>query len=294
MRKLRQMMVFMQVVESGSITKAADKLDLSKSVVSQHIKQLEADLAVTLLKRTTRKQSLTAEGERFYLHCCTIHKVSEQAWEEMTEQQTIPRGKLKVTAPHALMDSIVAPALVLAFEQYHDVQLELIGHDDQLDLMQEGIDLAIRFGESTVSNLKQRRIGVIQDVLCCLASRKKEITKMSSLPYVANNWQPKHIEHQFMSINDKKEMVFLADVKHRANTIYTCISLINNGAGVGILPDFVFGKYRDTLTEWLPGYQLAPTPVYVLHPFSGAVPASVKIAIEALSSNFKQSTIALS
>lgn len=289
MKKLRQMMVFMKVVEAGSITKAAEKLELSKSVVSQHIKQLENELAVTLLKRTTRKQNLTAEGERFYTHCCTIHKVSEQAWEEVTEQQNVPRGKLRVTAPHALMDSIVAPALVRAFKNYTGVDLDLVGHDDQLDLMQEDIDLAIRFGESPVSNLKQRRIGNIQDVLCCNVHEKGAIQVLDVLPYVANNWQPKYIQHDLVHKSGRKLFKFQADVKHRANTIYTCISLITQGAGVGILPDFVFYKYRDTLTEWLPDFQLAPTPVYVLHPYSGAVPASVKLAIDAVSESLTQS-----
>lgn len=289
MNKLRQMMVFMKVVESGSITKAADKLDLSKSVVSQHIKQLETELGVTLLKRTTRKQNLTDEGERFFTHCCTIHQVSEQAWEEITEQQTVPRGKLRVTAPHALMDSIVAPALVDAFSKFADVRLELIGHDEQLDLMQEDIDLAIRLGESGSSNLKQRRIGVIRDVLCCSVHHKEALLNQATLPYVANNWQPKHIEHELHSRNGKTIKPFKASVRHRANTIYSCISLITKGGGVGILPDFVFSKYHDTLTEWLPDYQLTPTSVYVLHPYQGAIPASVKLAIDAVSESLTQS-----
>jgi len=289
MNKLRQMMVFMKVVESGSITKAADKLELSKSVVSQHIKQLETELGVTLLKRTTRKQNLTAEGERFFTHCCTIHAVSEQAWEEVTEQQTVPRGKLRVTAPHALMDSIVAPALVEAFHAFAGVQLELIGNDTQLDLMQDDIDLAIRLGESVSSNLKQRRIGAIRDVLCCAAHNKEALERQMSLPYVANNWQPKHIEHELHSKTGHEIRQFKADVRHRANTIYSCTSLITKGAGVGILPDFVFSKYHATLTEWLPDYQLTPTSVYVLHPYQGAIPASVKLAIDAVSESLTQS-----
>jgi len=79
MSKLRQMTIFMHVVQLGSITKAAEKLSVSKSVVSQHLKQLETDLAVPLLIRTTRRQQLTASGERFYQQCCQMHELAEQA-----------------------------------------------------------------------------------------------------------------------------------------------------------------------------------------------------------------------
>ncbi|MGF1709874.1 LysR family transcriptional regulator [Vibrio kagoshimensis] len=282
MKKLRQMMVFMKVVESGSITKAAEKLELSKSVVSQHIKQLESDLDVTLLKRTTRKQSLTSEGERFYEHCCAIHQVAEQAWDEVKQQQIEPRGKLKITASHALMDSIVVPALSNVFKGYPNLSLEFIGHDTQLDLMQEDIDLAIRIGESPVSNLKQRRIGSFVDVLCCSKNEKEALLSRELLPYVANNWQPKNIEHKLFNKHTKESLVWKPNMVHRSNTVYGCISMIKQGLGVGILPDFIFNEYADSFIEWLPEYQLEPTPVYVLHPYSGAIPSSVKMAIEAI------------
>ncbi|WP_331386585.1 LysR family transcriptional regulator [Aliivibrio salmonicida] len=83
MNKLKQMTLFMTIVETGSITKAADKLELSKSVISQHLKQLENDLSVPLLKRTTRKQVLTTSGEHFYLQCCEMHQLAEKAWSDI-------------------------------------------------------------------------------------------------------------------------------------------------------------------------------------------------------------------
>jgi len=294
MSKLKQMTVFMYVVKLGSITKAAEKLDVSKSVVSQHLKQLESELAVTLLKRTTRKQSLTTAGEHFYQQCCTMHELAEQAWQDAQQLQVSPQGLIKITAPHALMDHLVLPALHEVFHVYPDVELELISHDGRSDLMQEGIDIAIRVGESKISNLKQKRIGDFRDVLCGslktvkACERDIEILKMDNIRYVANHWQEKSIHHTFThkkgSLNkactQSCELSF--KTHHKANTLPTCLSMLEQGFGVGIIPDFIFAKHTHALTELLPDYQLNKVNVYALHSYQAAVPIGVTMAIAAI------------
>lgn len=285
MQKLKQMTLFMTVVESGSITKAADKLDLSKSVISQHIKQLEADLGLPLLKRTTRKQSLTASGERFYLQCCEMHQLAEKAWSDILYQQEFPQGKLTVTAPHALMNDIIIPALSSVFSAHKDVKLNLIAHDGQLDLMQEDIDLAIRVGESKLSNLKQKRIGTIQDVLC-IAKDYPEFTIdcIEALPYIANHWQPKQISHQFVNATTQSSRALHFTATHQVNTVQNSLALIKNGLGIGLLPEFIYLQHEDELREVLPNFEMKTSNVYVLHPFHGQVPIGVRMAIEAIES----------
>ena len=285
MQKLKQMTLFMTVVESGSITKAADKLDLSKSVISQHIKQLEADLGLPLLKRTTRKQSLTASGERFYLQCCEMHQLAEKAWSDILHQQEFPQGKLTVTAPHALMNDIIIPALSSVFSVHKDVKLNLIAHDGQLDLMQEDIDLAIRVGESKLSNLKQKRIGTIQDVLC-IAKAYPEFNSNSieTLPYIANHWQPKQISHQLVNATTQSSRVLHYAATHQVNTVQNSLALIKNGLGIGLLPEFIYLQHKDELREVLPNFEIKASNVYVLHPFHGQVPIGVRMAIEAIES----------
>ncbi|NOH83154.1 LysR family transcriptional regulator [Vibrio sp. 03-59-1] len=283
MNKLKQMTLFMTIVETGSITKAAEKLDLSKSVISQHLKQLELDLDVPLLKRTTRKQILTASGEHFYRQCCEMHRLAEKAWSDILHQQDSPQGKLTVTAPHALMNSIVIPALSSAFKQYQDVKLNLIAHDGHLDLMQEGIDLAIRVGESKLSNLKQKKIGSVQDVLCVSQDyptfADSEIEKQ---PYIANHWQPKQITHKLSNKRSDKTHVLAFTASHQVNTVQNSLALIQNGLGIGILPQLIYFKQQDRLREVLPNFEMAPSNVYSLHPFHSQIPISVKMAIEAI------------
>lgn len=313
MSKLKQMTVFMYVVKLGSITKAAEKLEVSKSVVSQHLKQLETELAVTLLKRTTRKQSLTPAGEHFYQQCCTMHELAEQAWQDAQQLQIVPQGLIKLTAPHALMDHLVLPALHGVFSTHPDVTLELISHDGQLDLMQEGIDIAIRVGESKISNLKQKRIGDFRDVLCgslqtvnacqcdieVLKLANNNVHQVSShsltnISYVANHWQQKSIHHTFYH---KKSGLNKASTKgyelsfkthHKANTLPTCLSMLEQGFGVGIIPDFIFSKHTATLAELLPNYQLDKVNVYALHSYHAAVPIGVTMAIEAIAKRLGQ------
>ncbi|CED57844.1 HTH-type transcriptional regulator, LysR family [Aliivibrio wodanis] len=285
MNKLKQMTLFMTIVETGSITKAAEKLELSKSVISQHIKQLEADLGLPLLKRTTRKQSLTASGEHFYLQCCEMHRLAEKAWSDILHQQEFPQGKLTVTAPHALMNDIIIPALSSVFSAHKDVKLNLIAHDGQLDLMQEDIDLAIRVGESKLSNLKQKRIGTIQDVLC-IAKDYPEFTidSIEVLPYIANHWQPKNISHQLVNTTTQSSRVIHFTATHQVNTVQNSLALIKNGLGIGLLPEFIYLQHQDELRTVLPTFEMKASNVYALHPFHGQIPISVRMAIDAIES----------
>lgn len=283
MNKLKQITLFMTIVETGSITKAAEKLELSKSVISQHLKQLEHELAIPLLKRTTRKQSLTVSGEHFYLQCCEMHKLAEKAWSDILHQQESPQGKLSVTAPHALMNSIVIPALSSVFNTHKEVELNLIAHDGQLDLMQEEIDLAIRVGESKLSNLKQKRIGTIQDILC-IAKTYPEFTidSIEALPYVANHWQSKQISHQLVNTTTKNARVINFIAAHQVNTVQNSLALIKNGFGIGLLPEFIYLQHQEELKEVLPTFEMKTSNVYALHPFHGQVPISVRMAIGAI------------
>lgn len=278
MDRFRQMTLFKTIVESGSITKAAERLDLSKSVLSQHLKQLESELKTILLKRTTRKQSLTQAGESFYQHCCQMDTIANLAWEEVHKQQTEPSGRITMTAPHALMDSIVIPALSNAFSGYPAVSLNLIGSDEQLDLMTHNIDLAIRVGQSRDSSYRQKKIGEIRDVLC------KGLVKNVSLknaPYVANHWQGKNISHVLTSDSDGEKIKLAFIASHHTNNLHQTASLIASGMGVGLVPDVIL-KNRTDLIPVMEGYTLRSSPVFALHPFQTSVPLSVSMAIDAV------------
>jgi len=282
MNPLRQMSLFAKVVEAGSISAAADQLELSKSVVSQHLKNLETELGVMLLKRTTRRQQLTEVGQQFYQRCRELNRIAEDAWAEAQSHNQALAGRIRLTAPEALMAPLIAPLIGQLVTRYPALQPELIASDKQLDLMQQHIDLAIRVGSSASSQLRQRRIGQFRDVLCVAPQLLEKDAE--TLPYVANTWQGNRIEHRLLNAGGE-EIHLSYRPASRANSLQLCRTLLESGAGVGILPDFIFqqSQQQGRLVELLPGYQLAPVPVYALHSFAGNPPRSVELLIEQIS-----------
>ncbi|HHP0460193.1 LysR family transcriptional regulator [Vibrio harveyi] len=282
MNKLRLMSLFVHIVECGSISKAAEKLELSKSVLSSALKQLEGELDTCLLKRTTRKQTLTPSGERFYQQCAQMTKQAEEAWLEAAELKQTPVGVITVTAPNALMRSIVLPALTAAFADYPDVHLNLISDDKHVDIIQQNIDLAIRVGASGDSNIKQRKVGQFCDVLCRVRGEQSDIEDAS---YIAQHWQVEPIVHTFFL--EKQDHQVQYPVKHRANSVFDVVSLLEMGLGFGVVPDFILDS--NPLLEPVPNAQASKVnPIYVLHPYHAHVPMSVTLAIQAIEERIEQ------
>lgn len=283
------MSVFAHVVDAGSITAAAETLNVSKSVVSQHLKSLEQELKVSLLKRTTRRQMLTSAGESFYEQCKKLNDVAEIAWTQAQNTLQEPQGKVRITAPNALMGTLIAPAIAQLLKSYPELKPELISSDKKLNLFEEDIDLAIRVGPSPESNLKQRRIGEFRDLLCMNRSYLND-QQHHAHAYVANDWQGKQITHQFKHKQTGKLFSFSANVHCQADSFHTCLSLIESGAGIGLIPDFLFRAKSNDLIEVFPNYQLSLNSIFALHPFNRQLPLSVSECLKSIESYIKRTT----
>lgn len=279
MNKLKQMSIFSHIVEEGSVSAAANKLELSKSVVSHHLKVLEQELGLTLIKRTTRRQVLTSVGEAFYHSCKEINSIAHNAWELAKESELEPMGRLRVTAPNALMEVLVTPVIAELMKAYPKLKPELIGEDQPLNLVEHNVDLAIRVGSSQDSNLKQKRIGSFRDVFCGIS--EKSLDKLNKLPYIANHWQGKNVQHEFKS-KAGKSMVYEREADCITNSFHSCLALIKAGAGVGIIPDFYLSQIEPEVVAIMPDMMLPRNPVYALNPFSNNTPLAVKVCISAL------------
>ena len=280
MNRLRQMSLFAHIVESGSITTAADNLGLSKSVVSQHLKLLETELGISLLKRTTRRQTLTQAGEAFYSECRKLNDLADSAWQQALDSQQEPQGKIVITSSDALMSTLVAPAIGTLLKAYPKLRPELVSSDQPLNLMDNRIDLAIRVGASSENALIQRRIGEFRDVLC--GTKDVINNEGDKAGYLANQWQPAAIGHEFVHCLKKADrQSYQAKITCRADSFHTCLSLIESGAGVGIIPDYIFHQ-KPHLETLFPDYQLAPNPVYALHPYPKQPPINVTTCIRAI------------
>ena len=165
--EILSMVCFARVVEAGSFTAAAEKLDLSKSVVSARVAQLEERVGSRLLNRTTRRLSLTPEGRAFYERCARLVTAADDATAEVEAPSEIPRGVLRVLAPGAFAQEYLAPPLATFLERHPQVRLEVTLTDKLVDLADDGIDIAIRISPNVDSGtLSARKLAGDHTVLC--------------------------------------------------------------------------------------------------------------------------------
>jgi LysR family transcriptional regulator for bpeEF and oprC len=153
-------------VEAGSFAGAARRLGVTPSAVSRRVAQLEAELGVQLLARTTRRLRTTQDGQAFYEHCVRILTRLEEARQQLARTSASPSGVLRVDAPVALGRAILAPRLPLFLRRYPDVRLELSLHDRFVDPVTEGLDLLVRIGRLLDSGLMARRLGESRVIHC--------------------------------------------------------------------------------------------------------------------------------
>lgn len=158
MDDINAFLVFARVVEEGSFTAAAERLGESKSAVSKQIGRLEDSLGTRLLNRTTRRMSLTEAGAIFYDRVRRVVEEVEEARVAVSQLQATPRGTLRVSAPVSFGISHIAPVLPGFMTRYPDLHVDMALTDHQVDLVEEGIDVAVRIGALTDTSLIARRI----------------------------------------------------------------------------------------------------------------------------------------
>lgn len=240
-----------------------------------------------LLKRTTRRQTLTPAGEVFYTQCQQLNQLAADAWDQARSNQSVPRGKIKITAPHALMGPLIAPVIGQLMQQYPQIEPQLIASDEQQDLMQHGIDLAIRVGHSQESSYRQRRIGAFRDVLCGTATYINS-GPTDSLNYIANRWQGKQIQHQLIHKENSSRRKLTFAPGCTVDSLYTTLALLEAGAGIGIIPDFILNANASSLTEVMPNYQLSSVPIFAVHPYQSGLPLAVGVTLNAIEAALQQ------
>ena len=156
--QLKSMVVYAQIVEQGTLSAAARHLNLSRAVVSYHLKKLETQLGLKLLNRTTRSFTLTEAGQQYYQHCQVIAHQAEAANQQIENLKHEPEGLLKITCPVNVGLQIIVPALNMFKIQFPKIELDIILTDDIVNIMQEGIDLAIRGAPLVDSGLQALKL----------------------------------------------------------------------------------------------------------------------------------------
>ena len=157
---------FVRVVESGSFVSAADRLGLSQAMVSRYVQDLESRLGTRLLQRTTRRLSLTQAGAAYFERSQQVLRDLEEMDASIASQTQQPRGTLRVNAPVVFGSRHLASLLAEYSARYPEVSVDLSLSDRFIDLVEEGVDLAIRIGTLEESSLVARRLCPIRLVIC--------------------------------------------------------------------------------------------------------------------------------
>lgn len=164
--QLKSMVVFTHIVEQGSFSAAAKQVDLSRTVVSYHMKKLEDNLGVKLINRSTRSLSLTEAGKAYYQSCRVITEQAHLAQQKMDNFKNEPQGLLKITCPVNAGLQLIVPALNEFKELFPKIDLDVMLSDDVINIIQEGIDLAIRGAPLPDSGLKASKLSTLPTCLC--------------------------------------------------------------------------------------------------------------------------------
>jgi len=161
MDKISAMQIFRRVAEAGSFSAVSREMKLSQPTISKQIAALEENLGIKLLSRSTRQLNLTDAGQRYYERCCLILDELSETEADIRQQQNTPTGLLRVNMPIAAGRIKILPYMWEFLNNYPDLKIDTIFDDSYVDLVKEGVDVAIRIGELADSSLVARKIGVI-------------------------------------------------------------------------------------------------------------------------------------
>jgi DNA-binding transcriptional LysR family regulator len=277
--------IFARVVTAGSMSAAGRELDLSPAVVSKRISHLETRLGTRLFHRTTRQLQLTETGRGFYERVVQILATVQEAEAFVSAGHQRPGGTLKITAPTAFARLHVAPYLGTFLKQNPDLSLEIIATDHILDIVREGIDLAIRIAELEDSSLVEKKLAPCRRTFCASPAYLKEhgtpktLAELPSHKVLSENnaaWRLQGPEG-FVSLKLPSEIkTNSSEIVHQA---------IISGMGLGFRPTW---QIRDDLLARrlipiLPQYRETPSlAVYAVYPDKHFVPARLRVFIEFL------------
>lgn len=185
---LQGIVAFVQTVEAGSFTGAGERLHVTKSAVGKSIAQLEQRLGVRLLNRTTRRLGPTSEGVSYYEACVRALAEIEAAQSLLASRRQVPSGRLRIDVPLAFGRRCVAPVLFDISNQFPDLTMEISFNDRRVDLVEEGIDLAVRMGELDDSlSLAARRIYAQRSAICAAPAYLEKHGRPQSLEDLASH-----------------------------------------------------------------------------------------------------------
>ncbi len=294
MDRFEDMSAFVAVVETGSFTAAADRLDVARSAVSRRVAALEERLGVQLLRRTTRRLNLTDSGRGFYERSAQLLADLEEAESAVAQQHGELRGRLKIALPLSFGVRHMLDPLAEFSRQHPRVSFELDLNDRRVDLLQEGVDLALRIGRLSDSNLIARKLFDARTVVCAspdfVAQHGKPDTPedLAELPCLvySNLADP---ERWTCRDADGRSIEVRVNATMRASSGDFLCGAAARGMGIVMQPSFIASELlaAGELVPLLDDYHWPVTPAYAVYPPTRHLSYRVRELIDFLAARFE-------
>jgi DNA-binding transcriptional LysR family regulator len=293
MDKLANIEALVAVVEAGSFSKAAERLNIAKSVVSRRVSKLEAEFGVQLLQRTTRTLSLTDQGRQFYERAVHILADLEEAEQSIVDASAELRGSLKLAAPLSFGLHHLTTAITEFMQEHAGVELQLDLNDREINLVEEGFDMAVRIGELRDSTMLARRLGSARLVTCAspgyLAQygtprHPAELEKHIGLHYsntpLKQAWQ--------FACGGRAPLVAIPGIRMRANNGDALATAAVAGLGIMNTPTFIVADLiaQGELVPILNDYRRPALGIYAVYPPGRLIPRRIQALADFLADRF--------
>ncbi|PWT87496.1 MAG: LysR family transcriptional regulator [Proteobacteria bacterium] len=293
MDKLESLRAFAKVVELGSFSEAGRALRLSRSAVSKYIGELEDELGVQLLNRTTRRVSPTENGQAYFERVLGILGELDAADQAVTQLQATPRGLLRVNAPMSFGTLQLGPAIAEFMQLYPELRIQLVLSDENVDPLQDGLDVTLRIADLESSSLIARKIVPIARVICA----SPDYFGARGVPLHPNDLRDHNcLTYGFLSTGNQWKLSG-KDGDHWIQPSWTLC--VNNaevlrdaaiaGRGIALIPTFIgedalrTGRLRTCLDD----YQAPPLALYALYPPTRHLAVKVRLFIDFLVERFE-------
>ena len=266
------MRAFVEIVDRGSLTAAAEALDRSQPTMVRTLAALEAHLGVRLLHRTTRRMSLTPEGRDYLERCRRILADVDEAERTVMQDEGEPRGELRITAPVQFGQLHIAPALSGFLQRYQQVNVDLVLLDRNVDLVEEGFDLALRIGHLADSTMIAVRLGEVRRVFCASPELLLETgvpdhpNALSGLPCIRLHNLPRASEWPYHEAG--RDLSVSVNGRFDTNQIAAARTACVRGVGFGQFLSYQVQQQlsKGHLVPVLEAFQPLPFPVSLVYP----------------------------
>ncbi|GIC77386.1 LysR substrate-binding domain-containing protein [Moritella sp. F3] len=275
---------FVAVAETESFTAAAKRLGISTAQVSRQISALEERLSAKLFYRTTRKVSVTEVGGIYYQHCRQVMDGLADAERAISNLQSTPKGKLKITAPITYGERSVAPLVNDFVTQYPELEVQLVLSNQQIDLIDEGFDLAIRLGQLGDSSMIGKRLATRKQYVCAAPEylsafgaphTLSELDRHNCLSGTLDYWR-------FQEKGKARNIRVKGNFSCNSGPVLVDAAL--KGVGIVQLPDYYVQEYinQGQLIELLPNYREPDDAVWALYPQNRHLSPKVRMLVDYL------------